>query len=146
MEVNNIVNKLANGGCLCGAVRYEANPTQDTAYYCHCRDCQIGSSSAFTVAVFSDKRDFRLLSGELTTYSKIVDSGRKLDRLFCPQCGTPLAWIGDGFPGVVLISLSSLDDPEAHQPVHEGWTDGAVSWSRIRDSIKSFPHRPVRET
>ncbi len=144
--MTNTVKKMATGGCLCGAMRYEANPRQDTAYYCHCRDCQIGSASAFTVAVYSEESDFRLVSGELSTYSKIADSGRKLDRIFCTECGTPKTWTGEGFPGVVLISLSSLDDPEAYQPVHEGWTDRAVSWCRIREDIQSFPRRPVRET
>jgi hypothetical protein len=27
------------GGCLCGALRYEARPDPDTAYCCYCRDC-----------------------------------------------------------------------------------------------------------
>lgn len=139
------MNKVVTGGCLCGAVRYDVAPKEDSAYYCHCRDCQIGSSSAFTVAVYSDETDFRLTAGELATYSKTADSGRILNRLFCGKCGTPLAWTGEGFPRVVLVSLSSLDDPEAFQPVHEGWTDRAVSWARIHDSVKSFPGRPERD-
>ena len=139
------MTKLVSGGCLCGAVRYDARPKQESAYYCHCRDCQIGSSSAFTVAVYSEKKDFRLTSGELSTYSKTADSGRNLDRMFCCKCGTPLAWTGEGFPGVVLVSLSSLDDPEAYQPVYEGWTDSAVSWCRIRETVQSFPGRPERD-
>jgi len=139
------MKKVVSGGCLCGTVRYDAVPREDSAYYCHCRDCQIGSSSGFTVAIYSDGRDFRITAGELTAYSKIADSGRKLDRLFCPKCGTPLAWTGEGFPGAVVVSLSSLDDPEAYQPVHEGWTDSAVSWSRIHESVQSFPRRPVRD-
>jgi len=105
----------------------------------------VGSSSAFTVAVYTDENDFRLTAGTLSTYSKIADSGRRIDRKFCANCGTPLAWTGEGFPGVVLVSLSSLDDPEAFQPVHEGWTDSAVSWCRIRDDIESFPRRPMRD-
>ncbi len=137
--------KSKSGGCLCGAVRYEACPIENSAYYCHCRDCQIGSASAFTVAVFTKESDFRVLSGELTSYEKTVDSGRKLRRLFCASCGTPLCWTGEGFPDVVLVSLSSLDDPEAYQPVHEGWTNSAVSWNRIRDDIQSFRKKPVRE-
>ena len=140
-----IVGKLATGKCLCGAVRYEAKPRKNTAYYCHCRDCQIGSSSAFTVAVFAQEENFRIVAGELSTYSKIADSGRGLNRNFCPKCGTPMTWTGDGFPGVVLISLSSLDDPEAYQPIHEGWTDSALSWCRIREDIRSFPGRPIRD-
>jgi hypothetical protein len=140
------VGNLASGKCLCGFVRYEAKPKQNTAYYCHCRDCQIGSSSAFTVAVFSEAEDFLVVAGNLSTYSKIADSGRALHRNFCGQCGTPMTWTGEGFPGVVLISLSSLDDPEAYQPVHEGWTDSALSWCRIREDIQSFPQRPVRDS
>jgi hypothetical protein len=135
---------LKTGGCLCGSVRYEAKPRSDSAYYCHCRDCQIGSSSAFTVAVYSAEDDFRLTAGELAAYTKSADSGRSLSRMFCPECGTPLIWTGEGFPGAVLVSLSSLDDPEAFAPVHEGWTDSALSWCRIRDDIESFSGRPVR--
>lgn len=133
------------GGCLCGDVRYESTPIDNTAYYCHCRDCQIGSSSAFTVAVFSEESNFRLTNGALETYTKFADSGRRINRLFCPQCGTAVAWTGEGFPGIVLISLSSLDNPEAYPPVHEGWTDRAVSWCRIKESVVSFPGRPSRE-
>ena len=80
-----IVGELATGRCLCGAVRYEAKPRKNTAYYCHCRDCQIGSSSAFTVAVFVQEENFRIVAGELSTYSKIADSGRRLNRNFCPK-------------------------------------------------------------
>jgi len=139
------VGNLATGKCLCGDIRYEATPKQGTAYYCHCRDCQIGSSSAFTVAVFADEESFRLLGGKLATYTQTADSGRKLHRHFCGQCGTPMTWTGEGFPGVVLISLSSLDDPESCQPVQEGWTDSALSWCRISDDVESFPKRPVRD-
>jgi len=136
---------IASGSCLCGEVRYEADITPDTGYYCHCRDCQIGSGSAFHVAVFSVLENFRLLAGELSSYSKIADSGRTVDRQFCGNCGTPLTWTGEGFPGVVLVSLSSLDNPEAHSPVHEGWTRNAVSWCRINDTVESFPGRPIRK-
>jgi hypothetical protein len=141
-----ITNPKATGGCLCGAARYQANLKENTAYYCHCRDCQIGSASAFTVAIFSEEQDFALTAGKLSTYTTISDSGRRLDRGFCPHCGTPLIWTGEGFPGVVLISLSSLDEPEAHQPVHEGWTDSAVSWCRIQENVESFPRRPNRDS
>ena len=135
---------IATGGCLCGGTRYEAVPRPDSAYYCHCRDCQIGSGSAFHAAIFCDEDDFRQLSGNLSTYETVADSGRALKRNFCTDCGTPLYWTGEGFPGAVVITLSSLDDPEAHQPVHEGWTARSLSWARISDDIESFPKRPDR--
>ena len=134
-----------DGGCLCGAVRYSASPQEGTAYYCHCRDCQLGSASAFHGAVFSDLTAFELLSGELTTYAKQADSGRMVERKFCTQCGAPICWTGEGFPDVVILSLSSLDDPEGYAPVHEGWTEKALSWARISQNIMSFSGRPVRQ-
>ncbi len=134
-----------HGGCLCGSIRFKALPVENSAYYCHCRDCQVGSASAFTVAVFCREQDFRVEIGKLSTYSKFADSGRQVNRCFCSDCGTPLSWSGEGFPGFVLISLSSLDNPEACRPVHEGWTKAAVSWHRIHDDVLSFPGRPDRD-
>ncbi|MFK7733631.1 MAG: GFA family protein [Pseudomonadales bacterium] len=134
-----------SGGCLCGGIRFTAIPVEDSAYYCHCRDCQIGSASAYTVAAFCLEQNFNLLQGELKTYSKLADSGRRVNRCFCSDCGTVISWSGEGFPGFVLISVSSLDDPEACQPVHEGWTDAAVSWHRIHEDVLSFPGRPDRD-
>lgn len=139
------MSTLCTGGCLCQSVRYEAAPISNTAYYCHCRDCQIGSGSAFHVAVFSEQKAFKLTAGEFSCYETVADSGRALQRLFCGQCGTPVAWTGKGFPEIVLLTLSSLDDPEAFPPVHEGWTRSAVSWCRIGEQVKSFAGRPERK-
>ena len=132
----------ATGGCLCGALRYEAAPDPASAYYCHCRDCQIGSGSAFHVAVLAPESSFRCTRGRTAEYVKTADSGNTIRRMFCPRCGTPLWWTGDGFPGVVVLSLSSLDDPGQISPSREVWTDNAVAWCRIADDIERFAKRP----
>ena len=116
------------GQCLCGSVRYEAQPDPSTAYYCHCRDCQIGSGSAFHVAVLAPEESFRHLSGRTSEWSKIADSGNLITRVFCPACGTPVWWTGEGFPGVVVLTLSSLDEPDATFMRKKAWatlTEGA---------------------
>ena len=136
------MEKLASGGCLCASVRYEARPKPSTAYYCHCRDCQIGSGSAFHAAVLAEQSSFRLLSGVIATYSKVADSGNTIVRAFCPDCGTPLYWTGAGFPRLVVLTISSLDDPGAITPSRELWTDSAVSWCRIPEGIERFLRRP----
>ena len=130
---------LMTGGCLCASVRFEARPKPGTAYYCHCRDCQIGSGSAFHAGVCADQSSFRLLSGVTTTYSKVADSGNTINRVFCAACGTPVYWEGTKFPDLVILSISSLDDVDAISPSREIWTDSAVSWCRFQESIESFP-------
>lgn len=129
---------ISVGGCLCGAVRYEAQPDLSTAYYCHCRDCQIGSGSAFSVSVIAPESSFRVVKWETSTYTKTADSGTDIDRVFCPKCGTPVWWISDNYPGQVILTISGLDDPEAFTPVREIWTKSIVSWSRIPEGIGKF--------
>ena len=140
-----VSTEIMTGGCLCGSVRYEAKPDVSSAYYCHCRDCQIGSGSAFHVAVLASQSSVRMLAGETSTYAKIADSGNTIERVFCPKCGTPVWWIGEGFPGLVVLTVSSLDSPEKVTPGRELWTDSAVSWCRIRDGIERFRGRPETE-
>jgi len=127
-----------SGGCLCGTVRYEAQPDLSSAYYCHCRDCQIGSGSAFKVAVPAPSSSFKVLSGETSTYTYPADSGDINERVFCPRCGAFLWWFDPGFSGQVVLSVSSLDNPEAITPIREVWTKSAVSWSRIPEGIDKF--------
>ena len=43
--------KPVSGGCLCGAVRYEAEVNLREAYYCHCQTCQKLTGSPATVGV-----------------------------------------------------------------------------------------------
>ena len=38
------------GGCLCGAVRYEAEVFLQSAYYCHCKSCQKSSGQPAEMA------------------------------------------------------------------------------------------------
>ena len=129
---------IFTGGCLCGAVRYEAQPDLTTAYYCHCRDCQIGSGSAFHASVIAPDSSFRVVSGETSTYTKTADSGTDIDRVFCPKCGTPVWWVSDTDPGKVILTISGLDNPEAITPLIELYTKSALSWSRIPEGTDKF--------
>ena len=78
-----------SGGCLCGAVRYEIEAEPITTRVCWCKLCQkIGAGSGtVNVAFPSDKIK---VTGELRDYQCIADSGNKMHRQFCPQCGTPV--------------------------------------------------------
>ena len=53
-----------NGGCLCGAVRYEASEAPQSAGYCHCGMCQRSSGSVVTASATFPKAAFRFTRGE----------------------------------------------------------------------------------
>ena len=41
------MTKIHTGGCLCGALRYEARGEPDMAGHCYCADCRKASGSGF---------------------------------------------------------------------------------------------------
>ena len=54
--------------------------------------------------------DFKLISGEPKAFHYIAQSGKGLDRNFCPQCGARVFSSNlKGFPGMIFVTLGSLD-------------------------------------
>ena len=74
------------GGCLCGAVRYEARGKLWLSAICHCRMCQRASGSPFMALIFVPSEAVHLVKGELSVYR----SSSTANRYFCRQCGSPI--------------------------------------------------------
>ena len=130
---------MIDGRCLCGSISYELLSEPEDVYYCHCRDCQILSGSAFHVLGVVRHDSLRILSGEVAAYTHSTESGSQMTREFCPRCGTPLFVRSTRFPEIQMFTVSTLVEPESVKPSFEIWTTSKVSWSEIRDELKSFP-------
>jgi hypothetical protein len=127
------------GGCFCGSIRYVLLSMPEDVYYCHCRDCQILSGSAFHVLGIMTRGSIKILSGDLTGYAHSTDSGSEMTREFCPKCGTPLFLKSTRFPEIEMFTVSSLEELDNVQPSFEIWSTRKVSWSDIDGELKSFP-------
>jgi hypothetical protein len=114
------------GGCLCGAVRYEASDPVVTAI-CHCTNCQKTSGAAYSVNLLfpADKVRF---SGKVQSYVDHGDSGGKVMRHFCPVCGSSLYTLADTLPGLTIIKAGSLDDTSAVRPTVQLYCARAQEW------------------
>jgi len=82
-------SQKVTGGCMCGAVRYEA-PAPHSVIYCHCKDCRRHSGAPVVSFVGYLKSDVKW-TGEARN---IYKSSEKIERGFCNKCGTPLTWEG----------------------------------------------------
>jgi len=136
------------GGCLCGAVRYECQAEEDAASYCHCDDCKKATGGPYTVGLLTEAVDLKLLSGQLRGYTSIADSGRRITREFCPECGSPLFTRAEKLPGQVFIKAGSLDEPGRVKPGCQTWTKCAVSWAAIDEKLPRYPEAgppPMKE-
>src|SRR6202047_3403070 len=130
-----------NGGCLCGDVRYLASGEPVVTSICHCRDCQRRTGSAFVEVVAVPKEAFSV-QGRLQTFSNTGDSGRKLDRKFCPRCGSAVFVEAEGSPGMALIMGGTLDDTTSLTPTMALFCDSAQPWLAISHEMKSLPRMP----
>ncbi len=127
------------GGCLCGAVRYECAGDPGNASYCHCDDCKRATGGPYTVGVLARAADLRILCGQVKGYTTIADSGRKITREFCPNCGSPLFTRAEKFPDSVFLKAGSLDEPQRVRPNCQIWVKRAVPWAYIDETLPCFP-------
>jgi hypothetical protein len=129
------------GGCLCGKVRYSASGDPAFVGICHCRDCQKFTGSAFAVVIGVPKPAFSL-QGKVSIYSKTGDTGKSIERQFCPECGSSIADEASALPGVVMISSGTLDDPSWVKPAMQIYCDSAQPWVELGGEMQSFAKMP----
>ena len=97
------------GGCMCGAVRYEAAGEPLYVGYCHCRSCRHHTGAAVAGMLVFKPEEVRFSAGKLSVYN----SSPGIERGFCRQCGTTLTWKGHG---VISLHIGTLDSPDEHAP------------------------------
>ena len=103
------------GGCLCGAVRYEASEPPLEAGLCHCSVCQKTTGSAFEAIARVPRTSFRFTKGAPKRYN----SSSIMEKSFCPDCGSSLldrylVWKSDRTsPDMLWVHIGTLDHPEA---------------------------------
>jgi hypothetical protein len=113
---------MTQGGCQCGAVRYELTAAPLAAYACHCKECRKQSASAFGISLLMDRAHLRLVSGELKQWNRPTDSGGTMACHFCPDCGTRLWHIGSLEPDTASVKGGSLDAPPDFDTLFHIWT------------------------
>ena len=99
----------ANGGCLCGAVRYRVTGAPQATSLCHCNSCRRSTGGpSLAWAIFAEQ-DVEITKGTLAIHA----SSPGVERGFCARCGTSLTYRRDNRPGLFDVTTASLDDPEA---------------------------------
>lgn len=134
------------GGCICGAVRYQVKAAPLGVYRCHCRDCQRQSGAGYTTSMILRRDDFAVLQGETLIYDKHADSGRVVRHHACAACHTRLYNEPLASPDLIVLRAGTLDDVAWARPIGNIWTASRLPWSEIDWSEPHFPGQaPSRE-
>ena len=125
----------AEGGCLCGAVRYRVSGEPVATTLCHCRSCRRASGGTNVAWAVFDKADFEWLAGEPADFS----SSPGIHWLFCGACGSLVGYRRASRPDHVDITTGTLDEPERFPPAVEIWLDHKIGWETLNPDL---PKRP----
>jgi hypothetical protein len=133
------VTTALEGGCLCRAVRYHASGEPIAVVYCHCTWCRRATAAPVVAwAMFASER-YELTAGEPAVHA----SSPGVERAFCARCGTQLSYRADYMPGLVDVTVGSLDDPHALPPQFHIWDSERLRWLELADGLPRHPDAPL---
>jgi hypothetical protein len=115
------------GGCLCGKVRYRSQGDPKWVAFCHCLSCRRATGAPVTAYAGFAAARVAWTAGE----RKIFASSPGVRRGFCPDCGTPLSFEGERWPGEVHLHLGTLDQPERLPPTGHAYAEERLPWLRL---------------
>jgi hypothetical protein len=129
------------GGCLCGAVRYEADGPPRNAGYCFCGDCRKASGSGFIPFMGFAAEAIRFTGETKLTVSKSL-RGSDAVRNYCTVCSSLV------FGGIVgqdtahTVYAGSLDDPSHFRPTIAIMNRSRPDWVPLPPGLKVFEGMP----
>jgi hypothetical protein len=130
-------NKRYTGGCLCGALRYEADGEPKASGHCYCADCRKASGSGFIpwMAFAASAVHFK---GDTLKYTSKAANGGDAVRNSCPVCGSLVFGGILGKDKVHTIYAGTLDDPSLFHPTVAVFTRDHPGWALIPPDLKVF--------
>lgn len=121
---------MTTGGCLCGAVRYEAEGEPYHVVHCHCTDCRKSTGAPFVTWASFQRKNFRFTSGSA---QEIEWEGRI--RGFCGKCGTGLIFLMERSADEIDVTVASFDQPENAVPADHVWAEDRLPWIKLADNL-----------
>lgn len=127
--------KVLEGGCLCGAVRYRISGPVSNPCYCHCASCRRATGAPMVPWGTFAREAVRIVRGRLSEFR----SSAQVSRGFCAQCGTSLTYRHERHAGEIDVTLSTLDDPTLVPPRMHVWVKDRLPWVVIGDDLPQLP-------
>ena len=130
---------MIKGQCLCGAVTFQVDLTDDymgETRYCYCTECRPANGTAFSTNVAVPLEHYTLLSG--AEMIKEFESSSGNHRCFCSECGSPVYGKKGAQPDHIRIRLGTLDQHAIATPTAHVWVGEKPDWYKIEGYMKRY--------
>ena len=130
-------DEVHQGGCLCGAIRYELTGPSLFESQCCCRDCQKATGTGHTTIVGILGSQL-VVHGEPRSHLCAGESGGDVVRHFCEMCGGRIFTSGTMPGAIVMVQAGSLDDPNVVTPQNVIYGKDAVAWDHFDPKLTIY--------
>jgi hypothetical protein len=134
--------KKIQGGCLCGAMRYEVDGPLTDVSNCHCSMCRRFHGAAFATYAKIGVEHFRWLSG--SDLLSVYETSPGIGWAFCRICGSSLGVPEGG--KLREITLGSLDTDPGVRPAEHIFVGSKAAWFEITDTLPQHDTWPPGRT
>jgi hypothetical protein len=131
-------DRIREGGCQCGALRYRAVGEPVLAAVCHCVTCRRASAAPVSAWAMFPQPQVTFTQGEPTTYASSAEGRRG----FCNRCGTQVCFTASFLPGLIDLTICSFDSPETLPPTMHYWDSKRLPWVHFADDLQRYPEFP----
>ena len=133
-----MIDPCLEGGCQCGAVRYRITGGPVMSALCHCRMCRRANAAPAVAWAMYEAAQVVFLNQPPTVYASSPGARRG----FCTRCGTQISFTADYIPGLIDITIGSLDDPGQVPPALHYWDSERLPWVHFSDALPRHPEFP----
>lgn len=129
------------GGCLCGAVRYEVTGKPQRFYHCHCSRCRKSSGTGHATNLLLTDAQLVFTQGESLVRRYKIPEAERFTRQFCGECGSAVARVVPELGGVI-VPAGSLDSEIHMQPQARIYWDSRAEWSCSDEPLPHYAELP----
>lgn len=131
---------MHQGGCHCGAVRYETTRAPERHSVCCCSDCRKTAGALMVAWAIYPHDAVKVIKGA----PKSRASSAYGVRSFCGDCGTGLFYVSETYlPGKIDVASATLDEPDAiGAPAAVVQTAERIGWAADIHALPEFERYP----
>jgi hypothetical protein len=135
-----MASSSSRGSCLCGNVTFVAALPSKWVAHCHCTRCRRAHGAPFVT-----------WAGFRADAVTVVDSDARLRwhagidgamRGFCGDCGSPMFFKSDRWPGELHIARALFLDPIDRAPQAHVFYETRVDWAAVDDHLPKKSSSP----
>ena len=123
--------------CLCWAITYKSSTAPLKPFTRHCEDCGKCIGALYLTNILVKEGDLHI-QGTLKSYIHQSESGNKIAKKFCKQCGCQMFSLNEGRPGLVRIHAGTVNELEVIKPQGDVWVSKKIPSIKIDESLDQF--------